>query len=193
MLFRTMDHRTYITERRTERMLGTSLLWALLMPPLSSSRLVLPLLWVPRKRWLAAVLGALGGAAEDMHARIAFVDTMRHREAREPELWTTRTLIPAFLFFMSPALILSCLDGELKGGNTALALLENRPIQSLPFFAVLDPYRHSEPHSRSPYRVRRRSEDENDMYVLTHLLSCRLSGGYYDIVRHPNNAKWRVV
>lgn len=187
-----MDHRAYITERRTERMLGTSLLWALVMPPLSS-RLALPILWVPRERWLAAVLGALGGAAEDMHARISFADTMRHRESREPELWTMRTLLPAFMFFMSPALIVSCLDGECKGGNTALALLENRPVQWLPFFAVLDPYRPSEPRCGSPYRVRRRRSEDNDVGLLAHLLWCRLCGGFYEIVRHPSNAKWRIL
>ena len=69
------------------------------------------------------------GLMEDTTARIAFKETQTAGRKVEPELWTLRALIPALATFLHPLVAWKYLDGELKGGETAMAAKHGRPIQ----------------------------------------------------------------
>ena len=190
--------------RRSERVVETATMFGLAMPFVARrlpARIYInpyqPLhfflrMWFPRNHGVALVVGAMGGLLEDFHTRLSYDDTFHRGEALEVEMWTLRSLSPALLFFASPWLALKCLDGELKGSDTALANIENRPLQEYPFFAVLDVYRPSPDTATTKYRHVVLKNDY--MTVFLHLLRCRLDGtGFYNIRRHPKNDKWRII
>ena len=106
-------------------------------------------LWFPASPIMAAAVGAAAGGFEDYHARLAWGDVARCGSAVEPAMWTLRTLVPVHLMFIHPLLALKCLDGEMKGADSALALLEKRPVQCWPFFAVLNVPRPSPVEARA--------------------------------------------
>lgn len=118
----------------------------------------------------------------------------------EPELFTFRTLTPALSFFLHPYLAFRAMEGEMKGSDTALALLENRPVQMYPFYAVLDSSRPSAENCRTPFIHLPPAASSSRGYFPgatglgpgLHVLSCRLSGGFYHVERNPLNNKWRV-
>ncbi|KAJ1459344.1 hypothetical protein M885DRAFT_560691 [Pelagophyceae sp. CCMP2097] len=207
-MFATVDPREYILDRTLSRIVGTSCLYALALPPLSAALRPQLLrafpapeiafwirLWLPRGRPHAAVLGALGGTLEDVHASLAFKSTSALRRCREPELWSARSLSATCPFLLNPLLVLSTLNGEMKGSDCAMATYERRPVQHYPFFAVLDATRPSLPPSRTLVAEYRRFDGDaaDHVAVLVHLLWCRATGGFYEIERHPSNEPWRIV
>ena len=177
-----MLYTEFVTSRRTERIVVTSLSWALVLPVLGKRLPVgLPWSWYPGGPRQCLLMGCAGGLAEDIHVRLAYAETMRDGAAIETELWTMRSLVPAVLFLLSPLLGLKCLDGEIQGTSIALAQLEGRPFREWPFFAVL-PLDIS-----STYRDCPRGWTPE-----LHLLRCRYFDGFYDIPRNPKNNPWRV-
>eukprot|EP00240_Pyramimonas_obovata_P011537 CAMPEP_0118940316 /NCGR_PEP_ID=MMETSP1169-20130426/31148_1 /TAXON_ID=36882 /ORGANISM="Pyramimonas obovata, Strain CCMP722" /LENGTH=107 /DNA_ID=CAMNT_0006884777 /DNA_START=430 /DNA_END=753 /DNA_ORIENTATION=- len=97
---------------------------------------------------------------EDVTARVAFKETLSEGRKVEPELWTLRAMIPALATFLSPFVAWKYLDGELKGGETAMAAMNRRHIQVWPFFAV---------------------DDVNTNFALRFFH--RLWNGYYEVVK----------
>ena len=175
-------------------------------------------LWCPANPLAAAALGAAGGFLEDRHARLAWHDARTSRRAVEPEMWTARTLVPCLaLAAGGPFLAWKVLDGELKGCDAALASLEGRPAVAWPFFAVLRPRTPSDAarfefryHHVEEGRAGTRAfgggdggtaagndgawflEDCDGAFVWLHLLFCRLWGGFYEVERRSENARWNV-
>mmetsp|Transcript_15107 Transcript_15107/g.31068 ORF Transcript_15107/g.31068 Transcript_15107/m.31068 type:complete len:208 (-) Transcript_15107:207-830(-) len=200
----TDDKEGYACSRLKERVLGNSAFCLVVCPLLSRrfrpgleiflARAQLPVLLahqlLPRHPAVVASLGGSAGMLEDRHARLAWDDARRAGRAEEPELWTARTLVPAVAFVVHPFLALKALDGEMKGADSALADIEERAIQEWPFFAVLDPFRPSPEGSDARYKIA--EGKQTDFTAFRHLLFCRLWLGFFDVIRHPNNAKWEI-
>jgi hypothetical protein len=138
----------------------------------------------------------------------AWDDTAAAGEAIEPQLWTFRTLLPCAALLLHPLLTIKCLDGEMKGADAALAQRDQRLLQVWPFFAVLetpavrpppgsaatDP---TQPEPRSHYRSldvpsSLAHSPLGTAALFVHLLSCRWGNGFFEVARHPENARWNV-
>ena len=185
-----------------QRVVGHGAAWSLLLPPaaralapaarrLAGEDVLLNALaaaWLPTRPTHAGALGVFGGALEDYHCRVAYDEARLERRLREPRLWTARTLVPSLLFFAHPALAWCALDGELVGSNCALAALEGRPVRRWPFFAVLD----AERPSADGRCCRARYLDHRPASEWA-LLYRRVSGGYYEVERRPENSRWEVL
>eukprot|EP00242_Pyramimonas_sp_CCMP2087_P010549 CAMPEP_0198221284 /NCGR_PEP_ID=MMETSP1445-20131203/83005_1 /TAXON_ID=36898 /ORGANISM="Pyramimonas sp., Strain CCMP2087" /LENGTH=169 /DNA_ID=CAMNT_0043899367 /DNA_START=207 /DNA_END=713 /DNA_ORIENTATION=+ len=148
VICQNQQHSEYIFGRRLYRVLGAACVFAVVVPatsrPLRVFRAKLPEplrffpLWLPNSMGSAALMGAFSGLMEDLTARIAFKETLEEGRKEEPELWTLRALIPALATFLHPLVAWKYLDGELKGGETAMAAMQACPIQQWPFFAIDD-------------------------------------------------------
>lgn len=131
--------------------------------------------------------------------------------AVEPKMWTFRTLLPCAALLLHPLLAAKCLDGEMKGADAALAQRQQRPLQVWPFFAVLDPAvvwpsgsvasEPTPPEPPEPPRCRYRSlgvpsslapSPLGAAALFIHLLGCRCGNGFFEVARHPENARWNV-
>ena len=148
----------YILNRSIERVAGNILFAGIALPALSRafriplralfarSQVLPPFLadlWLPSSPVAAAVVGAGAGLLEERHARLAWADVFATGRSMEPPLWTGRALAPCLALMLNPLLAIKAIDGEVKGGDAALAALEGRPVRAWPFFAVLDVHRPS--------------------------------------------------
>ena len=79
------------------------------------------------------------GYMEDESAKWAYHTTLWKGFKEDVDLWTPRALVPALLAFLNPLIALKCLDGELKGSESAMAELKGLELQVWPFFAIVDP------------------------------------------------------
>lgn len=204
------DHEEYVTQRRMHRVLGSALTFGFLLPPLNARLLRVERIrqlrrpirewYFTTRPWIAAWLGALGGALEDTHTRWAWRDALENKSTIEPPLWTVRANCPVFSFVVHPLLAYKCLDGEIKGCDAALGLLERRPLQIWPFFAVLDTTRPSDPSFGATFRAIEWSSIDlsqsntppaqtwMNLRLLVHMAGCRfVFGGYYEPERNPVN------
>jgi hypothetical protein len=163
----THDHEYYACERLKERVVGNAIAAGVMIPLMSRAfhkplelllrHLHLPTLiatqWLPSSPVVAGVLGGIAGLFENYHSQLAWNDSINLGRAQEPEMWTSRTVLPVLALVVNPFIALKALDGEMKGSDCALAYLENRPFQQWPFFAVLEPGRPSPPHSSARFHV----------------------------------------
>ena len=152
-----LDPESYVFERLPHRLVGNAALAAVFLPVLSRhlrppitrclNYLLLPkflaVCWLPSSFELSFLVGIGAGALEDYHARVAWFHAKETGIALEPPMWTARTLLPSMAFCVNPFMGLKALDGEMKGADCALAVIERRPIQIWPFYAVLDVHRPS--------------------------------------------------
>ncbi|KAK3275162.1 hypothetical protein CYMTET_16688 [Cymbomonas tetramitiformis] len=140
------SHWSYVHDRTAPRVIGNMVIFALCVPP--SSRFILPRVrkltppfsfwpfWLPKYPLEAAAMGALGGIFEDLCARLSWQEALQKGIVEDAPLWSPRALMPALAAFVHPLLAWKCLDGNMKGGDCAMAALNCVPIQLWPFFAV---------------------------------------------------------
>jgi hypothetical protein len=144
------DYYGFIYERRALRIVMSAVGFAAvgpvvtrsLGPLISLSRKLLfftPIL-APTGRFTAPVIygamGAAGGYLEDVFAQISYEDTRAKGTPLCVPLWTVRSMLPALLVFVNPALGIKCIWGEQKGCDTAMAQASGSQLQVWPFFCV---------------------------------------------------------
>lgn len=198
----------YIFERRFHRIAGNALFASIYLPLLSraftlslsanlmqsitrsASLSLITKLWFPKNIGYAAFIGGFAGVAEDNHVKISFQDAIDEERCMEPEMWTIRSLVPVLSFLIHPYIGVRAVDGEMKGCNTALAMIENRPIQLWPFYSVLNVTEPS--HEKSTFQYNSIPKHSSEIMQYIHMLNCRIGNGFYEVKRHPNNSSWNI-
>lgn len=131
----------------------------------------------------------------------AWSDTVAAGVAVEPEMWTFRTLLPCAAFLVNPLLLVKCLDGEMKGADSALAQRARQPVQIWPFYAVLEPPVREQLDQPCPSGIHYKglslmrglaSSPLSDLALFVHLLGCRCGNGFFEVARHPENSRWNL-